>query len=365
MGRLKVVSVLVILIAVVGGLLFTFYIKPNQLYNLAKEKYDNNEYYSAIQAFTKMGNYKDSEQLITSAKEKWRKANVNTVAGSAENVMGVKEIGTILNFSSIFNNFSAVEQIEAFEGNVFALTTNGKVLVSLQKETENYSNSKIAKDWTNIVAIKVSNEYLFGLKENGTVLSERYKEKQEMDLIAREKNREIDTSSWQQIVQIQPCLGGIVGLKEDGTLVQSGVDSSAIIKISEWKDIVQLTGARWFLIGLKEDGTLVATGDNNNNILNIENEKDVIALSSNYYYAEHFALLTKNRVVKAIGDNQHGQCETASFDNIASLYAGDSYTIGVTKEKKVVIKGEYKDDYYKGVSAWTGLKIMEEWRAMK
>lgn len=364
MRRLKVVSVLVILVAIVGGLLFNFYIKPNQQYNLAKEKYDNNEYYSAIQAFKKMENYKDSEQLITSAKEKWRKANVSTVAGAASNMLGVKEIGTVINLSSVFNSFSGIAQIEVIDKNIFGLTTAGTVVAELGKETEQDKNFEIG-DWTNVVAIKASNEYLFGLKGNGTVLNQRYKEKQEKDPLAREKNREVDTSSWQQIVQIQPCLGGIVGLKEDGTLVQSGVDSSAIVKISEWKDIVQLTGTRDFLIGLKEDGTLVGTGENYNNILNIENEKDVITLSSNYYYANHFAILTKNRVVKAIGNNQYGQCETTTFDNIAFLYAGDTYTLGITKDKKAVAKGEYNDDYSKGVEAWPDIKLMEEWRGMK
>lgn len=363
MASLKIITVFVIIIAVIGGLTFSFYIKPNNEYKLAKEKYDNNEYYSAIKAFSKMGNYKDSEQLITSAKEKWKKASINTVSGEAKKTVAVKEIGTIINFSSVFNNFSGVQQIEVMDKASFALTTNGKIIVDIVESGE-YTSEKIAKDWTNIVAIKASNDYLFGLKDNGTVLCQRYKEKEEYELVSRNKDKDIDTNSWQQIVQIQPCLGGIVGLKEDGTLVQSGVNNSAIVKISEWKDIVQLTGANQFLIGLKEDGTLVGTSEDSN-ILKTENEKDVVALSSNHYYSRHFALVTKNRIVKAIGDNQYGQCDVASFDNIAALYAGDTYTIGVTKDKKAVVKGEYNDDYYKGVNTWSGIKLFEEWRTMK
>jgi len=363
MASLKIITVFVIIIAVIGGLAFTFYIKPNKEYNLAKEKYDNNEYYSAIKALTKMGNYKDSEQLVTLAKEKWKKANINTVSGEAKKAVAVKEIGTVINFSSVFNEFSGLQQVEMIGEDIFGLTTNGKLVVALEG-TQEYSNIESVKDWTNIVAIKASNDYLFGLKDNGTVLCQRYKEKEKQDLVERNKDKDIDTSSWQQIVQIQPCLGGIVGLKEDGTLVQSGVNNSAIVKIGEWKDIVQLTGANRFLIGLKEDGTLVGTSEDSN-ILKIQNEKDVIALSSNYYYSHHFAFVTKNRIVKAIGDNEKGQCDVVSFDNIAALYAGDAYTIGVTKDKKAMAKGEYNDDYYKGVNTWTGIKLFEEWRTMK
>lgn len=356
--NIKIFGILTIIIAIIGTILMTTYIIPNSKYSKALEKYNSNQYYSAIKEFNKIEKYKDSKEILEKAKIEWKKSNTSIVAGKYDRIYAVKSIGTVYNLSSVFNDYSHITEIESVEDNVFLLKEDGTVEKSLKEE--GYEN--ITDDWTNIVNIKATNEYIFGLKSNGTVLNARYKK----DKYSTNENINIDTSSWSEIVQIVPCLGGIVGLREDGTLVQSEVKYGSIAKIYEWKDIVQLTGSRNFLIGLKEDGTLVGTWADNFRDIDIEKESNVIQLSSNYYYSNHIAFIRKDGTARAIGSNNEGQCNISSIDDIVFLYAGDKYTIGISKDKKIIIKGQYDDkNYNQSISKWTDIKTYKEWRSIK
>lgn len=100
--------------------------------------------------------------------------------------------------------------------------------------------------------------------------------------------------------------------------------------------------------------------------MSIEKETDVIQLSSNYYYSYHFAFIKSDGTVKALGSNEKGQCNISTIDDMVFLYAGNTYTMGVTKDKKSAIKGEYKEDPYKDpISNWSDIKTYKEWRNVK
>ncbi len=356
---LRVLIVLLLVLAIAGTVVYTFAVKPNNEYEAALDKYNNKEYYSAIKAFNELGDYKDSQQLIETSKNNWRISNLGTVSGDSNKIYAVKEIGSVFNLSSVFNSFSNIVQIETSSDYIFGLKDDGTVLVYMQEE--NQEDRDLLSSWNNIISIKASDRFIFGLKDNGTVLTQQYKEYEEYETT----NGDIDTSDWTQIVQVLPCLGGVVGLKEDGTLVRSGIDRSAILNIDEWNDVVQLTGGRYFLIGLKADGTLVGAGSNGEGVLNIENETDVIQLSSNNYSSGHFAFIKSDGTIKALGENFEGQCNLSTFDDIVFLYAGDTFTIGITKDATISIVGQYEDSNYNGITTWTGLKIYNEWRSVK
>ena len=359
MLTLRVLIVLLLVLAIAGTVVYTFAVKPNNEYEAALDKYNNKEYYSAIKAFNELGDYKDSQQLIETSKNNWRISNLGTVSGDSNKIYAVKEIGSVFNLSSVFNSFSNIVQIETSSDYIFGLKDDGTVLVYMQEE--NQEDRDLLSSWNNIISIKASDRFIFGLKDNGTVLTQQYKEYEEYETT----NGDIDTSDWTQIVQVLPCLGGVVGLKEDGTLVRSGIDRSAILNIDEWNDVVQLTGGRYFLIGLKADGTLVGAGSNGEGVLNIENETDVIQLSSNNYSSGHFAFIKSDGTIKALGENFEGQCNLSTFDDIVFLYAGDTFTIGITKDATISIVGQYEDSNYNGITTWTGLKIYNEWRSVK
>lgn len=359
MLTLRVLIVLLLVLAIAGTVVYTFAVKPNNEYEAALDKYNNKEYYSAIKAFNELGDYKDSQQLIETSKNNWRISNLGTVSGDSNKIYAVKEIGSVFNLSSVFNSFSNIVQIETSSDYIFGLKDDGTVLVYMQEE--NQEDRDLLSSWNNIISIKASDRFIFGLKDNGTVLTQQYKEYEEYETT----NGDIDTSDWTQVVQVLPCLGGVVGLKEDGTLVRSGIDRSAILNIDEWNDVVQLTGGRYFLIGLKADGTLVGAGSNGEGVLNIENETDVIQLSSNNYSSGHFAFIKSDGTIKALGENFEGQCNLSTFDDIVFLYAGDTFTIGITKDATISIVGQYEDSNYNGITTWTGLKIYNEWRSVK
>lgn len=355
-GNIKFLSIFLIVSLIIISVLMTTYIVPNSKYEIALEKYNNNQYYSAIKDFSKIEDYKNSKEIIKNAKEKWKKANINTVCSAyGKQIAAVKEIGTVLGYGSDFLN---IKQAVYGDNCIVGLRNDGTIII--ETNTTDDTIQGLTKDWEDIESIAISNNHIFGLKNNGTVLSEIYKKDEYSEV------KEIDTSDWKQIVQIEACLGGIVGLREDGTVVQKEVSTDTILKIGQWKDIIQLSGTRGFLIGLKEDGTMVATGSNGYGEINVENETDVIQLSRNYYSADHFAFIKSDGTVKALGENDSKQCDITDWSNIVYLYAGSTNTIGVKKDGRISIAGTYEEsDIGLQPRNWSNIKRFEEWRSMK
>ena len=89
----------------------------------------------------------------------------------------------------------------------------------------------------------------YGLTEDGRVLS------------AGKKNY---GAGWKDIIAIDAGPYHLVGLKEDGTVVQTGgCDSWGKGKSTDsWEDIVAISAGPAFTLGLMSDGTIVAAGSN-------------------------------------------------------------------------------------------------------
>jgi len=65
-----------------------------------------------------------------------------------------------------------------------------------------------------------------------------------------------------KIVMVAAGDNHIVALKEDGTVVAVGSNSSGQCNVNDWRDIVAISVGLDHTVGLKSDGTVVATGMN-------------------------------------------------------------------------------------------------------
>ena len=71
-------------------------------------------------------------------------------------------------------------------------------------------------------------------------------------------------SQWDNIVQLESCGDGIVGLRSDGTVLCTSTNDS-LSQVRRWTNIRQIFSdngyGKPFLVGLKNDGTVVSTAD--------------------------------------------------------------------------------------------------------
>ena len=106
-------------------------------------------------------------------------------------------------------------------------------------------------------------------------------------------------------------------------------------------------------VGLKADGTVVAVGDNEFGKCDVASWKSIVAVSVE---EAHTVGLKANGTVVAVGSKENGRCDVAIWKNIVAVSAGNQHTVGL-KADGTVVATEYIDvwDDYDGqcdVSRW-------------
>ena len=95
-----------------------------------------------------------------------------------------------------------------------------------------------------------------------------------------------------------------MGLKADGTVVESQYKGDGERKGAGWEDIVAISAGYTHMVGLKADGTVVA-GQN-------------------------------------VPLNDYGQCDVSKWHDIIAVSAGDIHTVGLKSDGTVVVVGNNK-----------------------
>lgn len=124
------------------------------------------------------------------------------------------------------------------------------------------------EQWKDIVDISSKGYVVAGLKSDGTVVcavatgrlvdadgtilrnygSDSY--------LVAVKKEELNVDDWKNIIAVTASDKGIIGLKDDGTVVAVGVFAD---EFSEWKDIIAISDGYSHVVGLKKDGSFVKT----------------------------------------------------------------------------------------------------------
>jgi len=101
-----------------------------------------------------------------------------------------------------------------------------------------------------------------------------------------------------------------------------------------------LSSGRGHTVGLKTDGTVVAVGDNDHGQCNTGRWRDIVAVSAG---AQHTIGLKADGTVVAVGNNKDGQCNTNFWRNIVAVSAGgkwgEAHTVGLRADGTVVAVG--------------------------
>ncbi len=212
--------------------------------------------------------------------------------------------------------------------------------------------------WSNLVAIDCNEEHTVALKIDGTVVSTcsflnsgYYDGNKECDVILSNYAEQEKVGKWKDIIAISAGKFHTVGLKQDGTVVSTryrGQDEYYFgqDRVSGWKDIIMITAGDDFSAGLTSDGKVVCTRndpalewkdiiyifDHKNHIYGLRADgkvlrRDQIELKCDEEVIEivkaHSALgcvgLTKNFTLKAIFKVKRIQEELDAFDEVASI----------------------------------------------
>ena len=143
----------------------------------------------------------------------------------------------------------------------------------------------------------------------------------------------------------------IVGLKTDGTVVATGRNSDGQCNVSDWKSILSVSAGFSHTVGLKTDGTVVAVGSNSCGQCNVTKWKNIVQAIAGDQCT--IGLRTDGTVLFA-GFDSNGEDECESWENIVRIWVEGDNVIGKSLDGKIVCIRDYlafSDD-----SNWSNLK---------
>lgn len=241
--------------------------------------------------------------------------NVVAISAGFTTTIGLKSDGTLIATDNLWSRVK-VKSIVA----ISAASLDALYLLSTGEAR--YYGKTIAKD---LIGISSSENYLVGLKSDGTVTLVNHGYKCD----------KLDVSGWKDIVAVSAGLDHIVGLKSDGTVVTAGKNNSGQCNVSKWKDIMLPSTASTFEEDRREKISLIASefekSKDSRDAFNlaimrasIRNSRKPICV--NYM---NLAVLKSDGTVAVTGSNGSGQCRTADFYDIVAVSTNIDYTTGL------------------------------------
>lgn len=342
-------------------LLFTVII-PGVKYSNGIKYLEAHQYDAAVQVFSSLGSYKDSDektklshyelakQLLAVGKEKealsqfleadhyldsWQivtkmrvdKMVIYDIAAGPMHTVGLKEDGTVVAVGNSGSGKLDVDKwrdiiaIAAGNSHSVGLKADGTV-VAVGRNTEGQLN---VGDWQDVIAIAAGWDHTVGLKANGTVVA-----------VGDKRSGKLDVDGWRDIIAIAVGPGFTVGLKADGTVIAVGKNNYGGMDVSNWRDIIAVTAGTYHTVGLKSDGTVVAVGYNGRGQLAVDGWHDIIAVAAG---ADHTVGLRPDGTVVAVGNNAYGQLAVGAWQDVIAIEAGPGYTLGLKADGTVVVQG--------------------------
>ncbi|MCI7726790.1 MAG: protein kinase [Clostridiales bacterium] len=320
---------------------------------------DSEEYDQAAEAFKALGAYKDSAQKVKDAMQ--GKADQETY-GKARTLMDAGEYAKAMILFSKLNYKDSADQLQkAMEaywisqraslvvgaGHTVGLRSDGTVVAAGSNE---YGQCDVSS-WTDIVAVDAGYMHTVGLRSDGTVVATEITNNNG-DMGEREIDYgQCNVSSWTDIVAVAVGWYHTVALRSDGTVVATGANWSGQCDVSGWTDIVAVAAGPEHTVGLRSDGTVVAEGNNKYGRCNVSSWTDIVAVAVGWY---HTVALRSDGTVVATGYNDDGRCDVSSWTDIVAVATGPAHTVGLRSDGTVVAVGS--NEYGRcNVSSWTDI----------
>lgn len=298
----------------------TFKTQQEETYSTALQYYKSGQFFQAIDCFSALKDFKDSEEMLQECVKSAREKNAHTISAGIRTATAVRNDGSV----------------------VFA----------------GYNDSLDCSQWSNIVSISNLGAITAGLKSDGTVVATG--------------SYHVDVSNWTDIVSISTGERYIIGLKSDGTLVGAGHDvGDGQLQISGWNNIVAIATGWRHTVGLDADGGIHITGYRSSNQLqeitnNLAEWSNIVAIaagggSNASPGTGHTVGLRSDGTVVAVGDNTYGQCNVNEWTDIIAIAAGDWHTVGLRADGTVVSthpdSNKYPNLYSAAcnVDSWSGI----------
>lgn len=367
--KVGIISSGVIAIALLGVLTKQVII-PNVQYSNAEHKAQSGEYNEAIQAFTHLGDFKDSSQKVLETKYSWAKDKL--AQGDTEGAISL--FSTLGNYSDARAQITEIQNQTQYDKAMAAYQSKQYAdAQSLFETLGSYKDSaeKVA-DCKNKIGEAHYSAATTALSKNdtSTALHEFLQAVPYKDSIAQARK----LGNFDKKICIgQSC---IYYFSSDGSITVAG-DTMDVSSVSNWHDLISFSASQRssanfpnVVIGLQKDGSIVTAGIGYVTIASYttgwHNLKEVV-LGDALLGPPHVVGLKNDGTVVADGcssgfrlgqgvswekDGGGDKCKVSTWKNVKHIIAGCGYTAGLTTNNTVLVTYQDTDDF----SAATGWK---------
>ncbi len=147
-----------------------------------------------------------------------------------------------------------------------------------------------------------------------------------------------------------------MAVEKDGSLTASGEITGtmgffALSRLNNAENIISVYSGDDFFLALRKNGTVKAVGNNEHGQCNVSDWTDVVDIAVG---EAHTVGLKSDGTVVAAGLNEDGQCNVTDWTDIVAISAGDEHTVGLRTDGTVVAVGNNAGGQC-DVSAWKGI----------
>ena len=360
----KKILLIIIPCIFLGAIAFTAYFLRNsneKNYKLANSYVESGKYSEAQKIYSKLGQYKDSEEL---SKEAYKNSQNKELYNEAIDEFKVG------NYQSAIDILKSISDFEDSETQIEKIT-----YILAKKYYDNEQLNEARKLFLQIEEYKDSLSYLkeIELKIASNTVADAYKDAKEyynkrLYKKALEIFRELkdykdslkmvtlceENINRQRLSHTIACgVNYSIGIKSNGKVETAGDASDGQCNVENWDDIVSIDGYGIYTIGLKQDGTVNVAGNlKKEQKTSISTWTHIVDVAAGERYV---VALKNNGEVVAEGHNGDGQCKVEDWKNVIDIDTGWSFTVGLTEKGDLLFAGlasKIEKDYISHKEEW-------------
>ncbi|MEA4940662.1 MAG: hypothetical protein VB091_13870 [Christensenella sp.] len=191
--------------------------------------------------------------------------------------------------------------------------------------------------WENIIQIAAYKDHAIGLREDRTVV------------VTGKDFEQYDVSGWSGIRKVVACKDGVVGVTTDGEIRFDSLNKDCMLDCQSWDHVQRVVGAACILVAERNDGSMIAA-----NAWEVTDpymtslEKRIVSGTA---VDDRMLLVLDNGRVKATGDSSVLENLVATWTDILQVAVGNGFAIGLKEDKSVVSIGAPTNEEL-SVSGW-------------
>jgi len=223
------------------------------------------------------------------------------------------------------------------------------LLLKSDKTVATYGAAKgiDTSSWENITQIAAYKDHAIGLREDKTVV------------VTGVDRKEYNVSDWSDIVQVAACNGAVLGLRENGELEIKGPCTDCLLECDKWGGVNKILGAGELVVAqIRNEGVMVADECMSGSLDYDEYERIVSGAVVNYpgqVEKNWMILLLNNGKTRTFRDGDVIEDEVSYWTDMKQVAGGNGFAIGLNKDGFVFKAGNSSEGDLSGISNWSNM----------